>query len=206
MAFSKEKQQKLVSSLTNIGALAGTNEIGVAGGIEGLGLSTAQALCDNEAKTVRDGLFKVAIMGTFSSGKSTVINALIGAKILPESSLPCTAILTYIQYGRPEDENRVDVYMADGLQKDGSIKTGDCIQMSVEDFQEEYKYTFDDELEFRNTGKVERFARVKHAVMYCSQPLMEGGICIIDSPGLEDKAIATELAMKVAKESQAIVY
>ena len=206
MAFSKEKQQKLVSSLTNIGALAGTNEIGVAGGIEGLGLSTAQALCDNEAKTVRDGLFKVAIMGTFSSGKSTVINALIGAKILPEASIPCTAILTYIQYGRPEDENRVDVYMADGLQKDGSIKTGDCIQMSVEDFQEEYKYTLDDELEFRNTGKVERFARVKHAVMYCSQPLMEGGICIIDSPGLEDKAIATELAMKVAKESQAIVY
>ena len=68
MAFSKEKQKKLVSSLTNIGALAGTNEIGVAGGIEGLGLSTAQALCDNEAKTVRDGLFKVAVMGTRSSG------------------------------------------------------------------------------------------------------------------------------------------
>ena len=35
---------------------------------------------------------------------------------------------------------------------------------------------------------------------------MEGGVTIIDSPGLEDKKIATELALKIAQESQAIIY
>ena len=103
MAYSKEKQQKLMTSLTNIGSLAGTNKTGIANGIKGLEMGLEQGKCDEQAKSVRDGLFKVAIMGTFSSGKSTVINALVGSKILPESALPCTAILTFIQYGTDED-------------------------------------------------------------------------------------------------------
>ena len=35
---------------------------------------------------------------------------------------------------------------------------------------------------------------------------MESGVCIIDSPGLEDKAIATELALNIAEQAQAIIY
>lgn len=204
MAYSKEKQQKLVSSLTSIGALAGDNNIGVAGGIKGLEMSLEQSKCDEQAKSVRDGLFKVAIMGTFSSGKSTVINALIGSNVLPESAMPCTAILTFIQYGTNED--RADVYMADEILSDGSVKSGECVQMSVKDFQNVYKYTLEDEITFKETGTVPRFAKVKYAIMYCSKPLMEGGVSIIDSPGLEDKAIATELALQIAQEAQAIIY
>lgn len=204
MAYSKEKQQKLVSSLTSIGALAGDNNIGVAGGIKGLEMSLEQSKCNEEAKAVRDGLFKVAIMGTFSSGKSTVINALIGSNVLPESAMPCTAILTFIQYGTNED--RADVYMADEILSNGSVKSGECVQMSVKDFQNEYKYTLEDEKTFKETGTVPRFTKVKYAIMYCSKPLMEGGVSIIDSPGLEDKAIATELALQIAQEAQAIIY
>ena len=204
MAYSKEKQQKLVTSLTNIGSLVGTNNTGVANGVKGLEMGLEQNKCYEEAKAVRDGLFKVAIMGTFSSGKSTVINALVGSKILPESALPCTAILTFIQYGT--EENRVDVFMADEIQDDGSVKSGDCHQMNIEDFQAEYRYSIEDTKEFNETGTVERFAKVKYAVMYCSKPLMEGGVNIIDSPGLEDKQVATDLAMKIAQEAQAIIY
>lgn len=204
MAYSKEKQQILVSSLTNIGALVGNNELGVAGGIKGLDMSVEQSQCIEEAKAVRDGLFKIVVMGTFSSGKSTFINALIGDKLLPESSLPCTAILTFIQYGT--DENHVDVYMADENQADGSVKVGECVQMSIKAFQEEYKYTLDDEKACKKNGFVPRFTKVKYAVMYCSKPLMEGGISFIDSPGLQDKAIATELALNIAQKAQAIIY
>lgn len=204
MGYSIESQQKLISALTNIGSLAGKNNSGIDNGIEGLGLETEQNKCDQEAKLVKDGLFKVAIMGTFSCGKSTVINALVGSKILPESALPCTAILTFIQYGT--DENKAEVYLEDVVQPDGSVKAGECIQMSVRDFQEQYKYTPADEEEFAKTGTVKRFARVKYAVMYCSKKLMEGGVSIIDAPGLEDKKIASDLAMKIAGESQAIIY
>lgn len=204
MAYSKEKQQKLVTSLTNIGSLAGINHTGVANGIKGLGMKELQESCNKEAKAVRDGLFKVTIMGTFSSGKSTVINALVGAKILPESTMPSTAVLTFIQYGTQEDV--AYVYMEDETLKDGSVRTGQCIQMSVTDFQEEYKYHPKDEIEFMEKGTVERFSKVKYAIMHCSKPLMEDGVTIIDSPGLEDKKVATDLALKIVQESQATIY
>lgn len=204
MINSKEKQQILVSSLTRIGALAGTNDAGVADGIKGMEMSKEQSKCNDEAKAVRDGLFKIVVMGTFSCGKSTFINALIGSKVLPESVVPCTAILTFVQYGT--DESRADVYMVDEKQADGSVKVGDCITMNVEDFQKEYQYTREDERTFLDTGSVPRFEKVKYAVIYCSKPLMEEGVTIIDSPGLEDKAVATEIALNIAQKAQAVIY
>lgn len=201
MAYNKEKQQILVSSLTSIGALAGN---GVIGGIKGLEMSAEQAKCDDEASAVRDGLFKIVVIGTFSCGKSTFINALIGSKILPDSILPCTAILTFIQYGT--DENRADVYMVDEQQADGSIKEGECIHMNIEDFKNQYKYSIEDEKIFKKTGSVPRFAKVKYAIIYSSKPIMESGVSIIDSPGLEDKAIASELAINFAQKAQAIIF
>jgi len=203
MAYSKQKQEKLVSSLKNIGALAGTNDIGIAGGLQGLGLSLEQAKCDEEAKAVRDGLFKVVVMGAFTSGKSTLINALVGSEMLPVSTNPTTAILTFIQYGK--DEDKAEVYMADKMEA-GKMIQGECITMSLSEFRKTYAYTTDDERECIETGSVERFAAVKYAVLYCSLPLMQNGVCVIDSPGLEDKNVATELAVSVAQKAQAVIY
>lgn len=204
MAYSKEKQQKLVTALTNVGSLAGVNDSGIANGVKGLGLSLEQTKCNQEATQVRDGLFKVAITGTFSCGKSTIINALIGGKILPEAVVPCTAILTFIQYGT--DESKAEVHMADTIKEDGTVVPGECVVMDIEVFREKYKYTKADEEEVAETGMVKRFAAVKYAVMRCSKQLMEGGVTIIDSPGLEDKKIATDLALNIAEEAQAIIY
>lgn len=204
MSLNTEKQQALVTSLTNIGALVGTNSIGISNGIKGLNLQAEESKCFSEAKAVRDGLFKVALMGSFTCGKSTVINALIGTKILPESVLPCTATLTFVQYG--QDEDNVDVFMADQIMPDGSIKKGECKKMSIREFQEEYRYTYADEVEFKTNGTISRFTNVKYAIMRTTKPLMEGGVSIIDAPGLEDKVVATELALDIAQKSQAIIY
>lgn len=203
MAYSKEKQEKLVASLTRIGSLVGEKAKDEAGKNIGLGMSLEQTKCLETAQTVRDGLFKVVVMGTFSCGKSTVINALIGTKVLPESPLPCTAILTFIQYG--QDEENVTLYMQDRME-DGKLISGEVTTMSVAAFEKEYQYTSEDEKECIETGGVARFAKVKYAVMNCSKPLMEGGVRIIDSPGLEDKAIATDLTMDIAQKAQAIIY
>lgn len=43
--------------------------------------------------------FTVAVVGEFSRGKSTLINRLLGAPVLPEGNLPTTAMLTRIVYG-----------------------------------------------------------------------------------------------------------
>ncbi|RRA50436.1 dynamin family protein [Acidipila sp. EB88] len=43
--------------------------------------------------------FQIAVVGEFSRGKSTFINALMGAKILPSSVAPTTTVLTEIVHG-----------------------------------------------------------------------------------------------------------
>lgn len=48
---------------------------------------------------LRSPEFPVAFLGTFSVGKSTIINAIIGKDILPEDTKSCTAIPTIIKKG-----------------------------------------------------------------------------------------------------------
>jgi GTP-binding protein EngB required for normal cell division len=43
--------------------------------------------------------FRVAVLGRFKAGKSTVINALIGQRIVPSDDLPCTSALIEIRRG-----------------------------------------------------------------------------------------------------------
>ena len=71
---------------------------------------------------MRDGFFRVVVMGTFTSGKSTLINALLGSKILPESALPSTAILTFVQFGADADD--MEIHFKDTVNADGSVTTG----------------------------------------------------------------------------------
>lgn len=43
--------------------------------------------------------FTVAVVGQFSRGKTTLLNALLGAEYLPTGALPLTSVLTRIEYG-----------------------------------------------------------------------------------------------------------
>lgn len=50
-------------------------------------------------KKVNDSKLYLALVGEFSSGKSTFINALLGFRLLKEAVMPTTACATYIQSG-----------------------------------------------------------------------------------------------------------
>jgi len=49
-------------------------------------------------KRYNDPEFKLAVIGNFSTGKSTFLNALIGQELLSVSNLPTTAIPTYMRW------------------------------------------------------------------------------------------------------------
>ena len=53
-------------------------------------------------KRVYDPEFRLAIVGDFSCGKSTFLNALIGEELLTTDTLPTTAIPTYIRWNKEE--------------------------------------------------------------------------------------------------------
>lgn len=45
-------------------------------------------------------IFKLAILGQFKRGKTTLINALIGENLLPVGVLPLTSVITVLKYGK----------------------------------------------------------------------------------------------------------
>ena len=45
------------------------------------------------------GLLRVAVLGQFKRGKSTLVNALLGAPVLPTGVTPVTALPTFISAG-----------------------------------------------------------------------------------------------------------
>ncbi|HUA47994.1 MAG TPA: dynamin family protein [Solirubrobacteraceae bacterium] len=61
---------------------------------------------DHRAESGRDLLtrladdrFQLAVMGQFSRGKSTLMNAILGQPYLPTGAVPMTAVITRVQYG-----------------------------------------------------------------------------------------------------------
>jgi ribosome biogenesis GTPase A len=46
-----------------------------------------------------EGLLRVAVLGQFKRGKSTLLNALLGVPLLPTGVTPVTAIPTFIKAG-----------------------------------------------------------------------------------------------------------
>ena len=48
---------------------------------------------------IKNKQYQIAVMGEFKRGKSSLINALLGAKILPADATPTTATIIRITYG-----------------------------------------------------------------------------------------------------------
>lgn len=201
--MSKDKNTRLISALHKVAEMVGTRKE-VNGNDIGLGMQLQYNRCMEEARIVTDGLFRVVVMGTFTSGKSTLINALLGSRILPESALPSTAILTFIQFGYDTDD--VEIHYRDVVNEDGNVTKGAVEHISRENFMQTYHYDIADTEKLSQTGSIPRFKKVAYSIVRCSLPLVQYGVSIVDTPGLEDKDVATELALDIAAKAQAIIY
>src|SRR5437588_9917216 len=62
------------------------------------GLGEEAAALRRLAAAIDEPVFRIVVFGEFNQGKSTLLNALLGAPALPMSVLPSTAVLTEIRY------------------------------------------------------------------------------------------------------------
>ncbi len=69
-----------------------------------------------------EGRFRLAVLGQFKRGKSSLLNALLGETLLPAGLLPVTGVPTVLRYG---PERRVQVVWLDGRteRRTGSTET-----------------------------------------------------------------------------------
>ncbi|MCR5175245.1 MAG: dynamin family protein [Anaerovibrio sp.] len=86
------KRQQLETVLRQLG------EIG-----QNLGLEGQKKESDNAIELLQQEQFNMAVVGEFSRGKSTFVNALLGKNILPASKSPTTAVISKITYGDPPE-------------------------------------------------------------------------------------------------------
>jgi len=113
------------------------------------------------AARISEGRFYVACIGQFKRGKSTLINALIGAPILPVGFIPVTAVPTVIRFGERES--------ARVRGRDGSWR-----EITVADLGEYVS-------EEHNPENAKGIAGVE---VFVPSPLLASGMCLVDTPGL----------------------
>jgi GTP-binding protein EngB required for normal cell division len=113
------------------------------------------------AERVTEGRFYVACVGQFKRGKSTLLNALIGASVLPTGVVPVTAAITVLRYG-----NRLSVRarFADGSWRD--VNPADLSQYVSEE------------------GNPNNEKGVMVVEVFVPSRLLASGMCFVDTPGL----------------------
>jgi hypothetical protein len=77
-------------------------------------LEPASAVRVEQVVTRLEGPLQLAVAGRIKSGKSTVVNALIGRRVSPTDVRECTRLVTRFQYGTVD---RVEVVHADGSRR-----------------------------------------------------------------------------------------
>lgn len=64
-----------------------------------LGFDRQITLVKTASDYLRKGVFRLVVLGDLKRGKSTLINAILGERLLPSDVNPCTAILSVLKYG-----------------------------------------------------------------------------------------------------------
>jgi len=162
--------------------------------------------------------FKVLVIGKFSTGKSSLINALLGDEVLPDSLNPCTAYINEVTYGKvpkaavsfknPLPENW-ELWVQNEQIKEHILKYADgqvpdyivddlealagCVTIPYDEEEDEPIATLDNS----------PFAK---AVIYYPSELCKNGIEIIDSPGLDESQDRTAVVEQYLKKVDAVIY
>ncbi|MBE6654130.1 MAG: hypothetical protein E7608_01580 [Ruminococcaceae bacterium] len=133
---------------------------------------------------LKNHVFSVGIMGEFRRGKSTVINALLGQKIVPADIVPCSATLNYVRW---DSEKNAEIHF-----KNGDVKTVPVDELS------DYVTKITEE-----SSKMA--ATVDHAVVHYPCSFCQNGVQIVDTPGLNDDERMTAISEQVIPTLDAII-
>jgi hypothetical protein len=128
---------------------------------EELGSSRITDEAGELAGRVSEGRFFLACIGQFKRGKSTLINALIGAPVLPSGFIPVTTVPAVVRFGA---EQKARVRRQNGGWQD--IPLSDLSLYASEEHNPENS---------KGIAGVEVFVPA---------PLLADGMCLVDTPGL----------------------
>ncbi|WP_303836690.1 dynamin family protein [Ruminococcus flavefaciens] len=151
----------------------------------------AESICAN-MRTLESGEFSIAVVGEFSSGKSTFLNALMGEKILPSFTNETTATINFLRHKdqATDAESGIVVY------KDGREEK--IFQADIETIS---KY-----VSTRSTD-VDVAGNVDHLDLFLESRFLEDHVTLVDTPGLNGIAEGhREITQQQIKRSSAGIF
>ena len=129
--------------------------------MDDLGLVEFRPRLDMLTQALENCTFEIAVFGKVSTGKSSLLNAMLLLDILPVGINPITAVPTMLRYGT---ESMVEITYASGLQEQLPITV--LADMVTEQ---------------NNPGNQRRIARV---LVDVPSPRLREGVIFVDTPGL----------------------
>ena len=128
--------------------------------------------------------YRVAVIGEFKRGKSSLLNALLGTEILPTDILPTTGTVSRIVYGATQEMTI--------CYKDGTKEQRDLSEL------QHYGTKLEEDAE----GRLQKIREilVQYPSVFCKD-----GIELIDTPGLNDDEHMTETTLGVLKDIDAAI-
>lgn len=116
---------------------------------------------------LKHGYLKVVVIAEINTGKSTFLNALMGAKVFPSRAVPWTASITILDHA---DDPRAEVY----------YKNGKCLKMAL---NREKPMTDLKEVVSKTNKDVREIREVR---VWFPNPFTRQGIVLVDTPGVND--------------------
>lgn len=152
---------------------------------------------DKQVSTIQDnidviksGEFEVVVVGEFSSGKSTFLNALMREKYLPSYTKETTATINYLRNSSESDFPGV-AYFYDGHTENLPSLDYDVVAQYVSTKNKDIK--------------VEE--NIKHLDLFLDSPFLENKVTLIDSPGLNGmKQGLGDITDAQIRKSHAVIF
>lgn len=159
-----------------------------------LGLEPSIHEIQQAADSLNQGTYRLMVMGDMKRGKSTLLNALIGENLLPSDVNPCTALLTTLRYG---PEKRVLIHFKATDREPEAI--------SLETFKQDYTIDPAESKRMETQGEA-AFPQIAQVVVEYPLPLLEQGIELIDTPGLNDTEARNDQVLSYLSDCQAVLF
>lgn len=204
----KEKKADILGFLSEI-----ANGIDQLGEI-GLTAINGQILLELKEKIKNDN-FKVLVIGEFKNGKSTFINSLMGEKVLPAYSTPCTAVINEVVYGK---EKKAVLYFKNPLPEEMSPDIVSAAMQHIRKYQNApeippYEIDVEDLEEYVAIpdpckDQADSIKELPYSKVILEYPISicRDGIEIIDSPGLNENGTRTKVTEEYLNQADAILF
>lgn len=171
--------------------------------LQSLNLTSAYKRMTDDAARLADERFNLVIIGEFSRGKSTFINALLGRSILPASANPTTNIISKIVYGK---QPKYVLFYKDGKQQEISKEAFDLIKAQTEDKPDKFSLLKDFVGKLKHEESHVDFGNIDHAEISYPLSFCENQVDVVDTPGTNDLNVGRiEITYRYLRQAEAAI-